>query len=159
MLLSAERPIVGAFAVGIPRAVRLYRNGLVQVVPPASRNMCKRTMGVPQELVEILSSPRQHSGRSYRVTNSRPRRRTRPSRSERNECNRGTANRRKRIAAGWAARSRSTLIVLMKPGELVPQDPVEGRKNRKGVSDVGPWAGKYVRGFVLGTPYHRHDPG
>ena len=23
-------------------------------------------------------------------------------------------------------------------GELVPQDPVEGRKNRKGVPDVGP---------------------
>jgi len=51
-----------------------------------------------------------------RVTNSRPRRRTRPSRSERNECNRGTAKRRKRSAAGWAVGSRSTLIVLMKPG-------------------------------------------
>ena len=44
-------------------------------------------------------------------------------------------------------------------GELVPQDPVEGRKNRKGVPDVGTWAGNYVRGFVLGTTYHRHDPG
>ena len=44
-------------------------------------------------------------------------------------------------------------------GELVPLDPVEGRKNRKGVPDVGPWAGKYVRGFVLGITYHRHDPG
>ncbi len=51
-----------------------------------------------------------------RVTNSRLRRRTRPSRSERNECNRGTAKRRQRSAAGWAAGSRSTLIVLMKPG-------------------------------------------
>ena len=65
---------------------------------------------------EILSFPRQHPGRRYRVTNSRPRRRTRPSRSENNECNRGTAKRRKRSAAGWAAGSRSTLIVLMKPG-------------------------------------------
>jgi len=44
-------------------------------------------------------------------------------------------------------------------GELVPRDPVEGRKNRKGVPDVGPWAGHYVRGFVLGTTYHRNDPG
>ena len=26
-------------------------------------------------------------------------------------------------------------------GELVPQDPVEGRKNRKGVPDVGPGPG------------------
>ena len=51
-----------------------------------------------------------------RVTNSRPRWRTRPPRSERNECNRGTAKRRKRSAVGWAAGSRSTLIVLMKPG-------------------------------------------
>ncbi len=55
-------------------------------------------------------------GRRYRVTNSRPWRRTRPSRSENNECNRGTAKRRKRSAAGWAAGSRSTLIVPMKPG-------------------------------------------
>ena len=44
-------------------------------------------------------------------------------------------------------------------GELVPRDPVEERKNRKGVPDVGTWAGNYVRGFVLGNTYHRHDPG
>ena len=44
-------------------------------------------------------------------------------------------------------------------GELVPRDPVKGRKNRKGVPDGGPWAEKYVRGFVLGTTYHRHDLG
>ena len=44
-------------------------------------------------------------------------------------------------------------------GELVPRDPVEGRKNREGVPGVGPWAGNYVRGFVLGTTYHRHNPG
>jgi len=55
-------------------------------------------------------------GRRHRVTNSRSRRCTRPSRSEKNECNRGTAKRRKRSAAGWAAGSRSTLIVPMKPG-------------------------------------------
>ena len=44
-------------------------------------------------------------------------------------------------------------------GEPVPRDPVEGRKNRKGVPDGGTSAGNYVRGFVLGTTYHRHDPG
>ena len=66
--------------------------------------------------MEILSSPWQLPGWSYRVTNSRLWRRTRPSKSKRNECNRGTAKRRKRSAAGWAAGSRSTLIVPMKPG-------------------------------------------
>ncbi len=78
--------------------------------------MCKRTIVVPQELWEILSSPRRIPGWSYRVTNSRPRRRTRPPGSESNECSRGTAKRRKRSAVGWAAGSRSALIVLLKQG-------------------------------------------
>jgi len=50
MLLSVERPFVGAFAVHIPRATLLHRNGLVQAVLPASRNMCKRTIEILQEL-------------------------------------------------------------------------------------------------------------
>ena len=51
MLLSVERPFVGAFALQKPRATLLYRNGLVQAVLPASDwNMCKRTIVVPQEL-------------------------------------------------------------------------------------------------------------
>ena len=50
MLLSVERPFAGAFAVHIPRAMLLHRNGLVQAVLSASRNMCKRTMEIPQEL-------------------------------------------------------------------------------------------------------------
>ena len=50
MLLSVERPIVGAFAVHIPRATLLHFIGLVQAVLPDSKNMCKRTIGVPQEL-------------------------------------------------------------------------------------------------------------
>jgi hypothetical protein len=53
--------------------------------------------------------------------------------------------------------NRSGIVLLLK--ELVPQNPVEGRKNRKGMSDVGPWARNYVRGFVLGNTYHRNDPG
>jgi hypothetical protein len=86
MLLSVERPLAGALAVRSPRATPRHCNGLVPAVLPASVwNMCKRTIGVPQELWEILSSPQRHPGRSYRVTNSRPRRRTRPPRSEKNE--------------------------------------------------------------------------
>jgi hypothetical protein len=51
MLLSVERPFVGAFAVVQPGATLLHRNGLVQAVLPASDwNMCKRTIGIPQEL-------------------------------------------------------------------------------------------------------------
>ena len=40
MLLSVERPFVGAFAVHIPRAMLLLRNGLVQAVLPASVRTC-----------------------------------------------------------------------------------------------------------------------
>ncbi len=51
MLLSVERPFVGAFAIRSPGATLPHCIGLVQAVLPASdRNMCKRTMGVPQEL-------------------------------------------------------------------------------------------------------------
>ena len=51
MLLSFERPFVGAFAFVVPRATLLHRNGLVRaVLPESDRNMCKRTIGVPQEL-------------------------------------------------------------------------------------------------------------
>lgn len=160
MLLSFESPFVGAFAFVVPRATLLHRNGLVRaVLPESDGNMCKRTIEVPQELGRSSLLPRQHPGWRHRVTNSRPRRRTRPSRSERNECNRGTATRRKRSAVGWVARSRSTLIVLMKPGNWSRRTRWREGKNRKGVSGVGPWAEKYVRGFVLGNTYHRNDPG
>jgi hypothetical protein len=51
MLLSFERPFVGAFAFEIPRATLLHRNGLVPaVLPESDGNMCKRTIEVPQEL-------------------------------------------------------------------------------------------------------------
>ncbi len=51
MLLSFERPIVGAFAFEIPRATLLHRNGLVRAVLPESDwNMRKRTIEILQEL-------------------------------------------------------------------------------------------------------------
>ena len=51
MLLSFERPFVGAFAFVVPRAMLLHRNGLVlAVLPESDWIMCKRTIGVPQEL-------------------------------------------------------------------------------------------------------------
>ena len=67
-------------------AAALY--GLVQTVLPASVwNMRKRITEVPQELGRVLLLPRQHPGWRYRVINSRPWRRTRPSEERNlNEC-------------------------------------------------------------------------
>ncbi len=61
MLLSVESPIVGAFALHAPRAALLHRNGLVSAVLPASMNMCKRIIEIPQEL-----------GRSFRFLGEIP---------------------------------------------------------------------------------------
>ena len=62
MLLSFERPFVGAFAFVVPGAMLLHRNGLVRAVLPESDwNMCKRTIEVPQEL-----------GRSFRFLGNIP---------------------------------------------------------------------------------------
>ena len=142
MLLSFERPFVGAFAFEIPRATLLHCNGLVHAILPESDwNMCKRTIEVSQELGRSSSLPRQIPGWRYRVTNSRPQRCTRPSRSEHNECNRGTAKRRKRSAAGWAARSRSTLIVPMKPGNRSRGTRWREGKTERGCLMLGPGPG------------------
>src|SRR6516162_2634557 len=85
MLLSVERPFVGASAVHIPGATLLHLTGLVTAVLPASTEQGKRTIEVPQELGRSCRFLSDTPGRSYRVTNSRPRRRTRPPGSEPNE--------------------------------------------------------------------------
>src|SRR6516164_5213376 len=116
MLLSVERPFVGASAVRIPGATLLHRNGLVPAVLPASTEHGERTLGVPQE-----------PGRSCRLLRELPAgdtgittpgldgalvRRGAKRTSERG----GTAKRRQRSAAGWAAGGRSALIVPSKQG-------------------------------------------
>ncbi len=159
MLLSFERLIVGAFAFVIPRATLLLLNGLVHAVLPESKNMRKRTIGVPQEL-----------GRSCRLLGKFPAGATglptpglgggaRPPRSEKNECQPRYHQAKATKRGGMGGRKSQHPHSTEEAGELVPRDPVEGRKNRKGVSDAGPWAGNYVQGFVLGDTYHRHDPG
>ncbi len=74
MLLSFERLIVGAFAFVIPRATLLHceRSGASS---PAGVEEHEQTdnWGSPGTW-EVLLSPRQIPGWSYRVTNSRPRR-------------------------------------------------------------------------------------
>ena len=86
MLLSVERPNVGALALPKPGATLRHCTGLVTAVLPASTEHGKRTIGVPQELGRSYRLLSANPGRSYRVTNSRPRRRTRPPGSEQNEC-------------------------------------------------------------------------
>jgi len=49
----------------------------------------------------------------------------------------GTAARRKRRKAGWMAGWLSALVVPLKRGNSSPEDPVEGRKNRKGAPGNG----------------------
>jgi hypothetical protein len=117
MLLSVERPIVGAFALGRSRATLLHCNGLVQAVLPASDwNMCRRTIVVPLEPGRILFAPRRnsrpeipgyqlqalaaHSSVRERKQRVQPRYRQ----TKETKC------------GGMAAGRRSALIVLLKQG-------------------------------------------
>jgi hypothetical protein len=116
MLLSAERPFAGAFAFRIPGAALLHHNGLVRAVPPASTEHGERTLGVPQEpgrscrfLCEI---PAGDTGLPTPGLGGALVRRRAKRTSERG----GTAKRRQRSAAGWAAGGRSALIVPLKQG-------------------------------------------
>ena len=84
MLGSVERPIVGALAVRTPGATLRHLTGLVPAVLPASTEQGKRTIGILQELGRSCRFLGDCPGRSYRVTNSRPRRHTRPLGSEKN---------------------------------------------------------------------------
>jgi hypothetical protein len=93
MLLSVESHFVGAFALQKPKATLLHRNGLVQAGLPASLEHVQTDNRDSPGTWEILSPPRHYPGWRYRVTNSRPRRCTRPLGSEMWECNRGTAKR------------------------------------------------------------------
>src|SRR6516164_9139324 len=137
MLLSAERPFVGAFAVRIPRATLRHRNGLVPAVPPASTEHGERTIGVPQELARscrLLSElPAGETGSTTPGPDGALVRRG----ANRTSGRGGTAQRRQRSAAGWAAGSRSALIVPRKQGNSPrrtlwrearrrPADPTEG---------------------------------
>jgi hypothetical protein len=56
MLLSAERPFVGASAFHIPGATLLHRTGLVSAVLPASTEQGKRKWGFPRNLGDPVVS-------------------------------------------------------------------------------------------------------
>src|SRR6516164_11829404 len=116
MLLSVERPFVGALAFRIPGAALLHRNGLVRAVLPASTEHGERTLGVPQELARscrfLSELPAGDTGITTPGLGGALVRRGANRTSKRG----GTAKRRQRSAAGWAAGSRSALIVPLKRG-------------------------------------------
>jgi hypothetical protein len=123
MLLSVERPFVGASAVLIPGAALQHRTGLVPAVLPASTEHGKRTPGVPLEpgrscrfLCEI---PAGDTGLTTPGLGGALVRRGAKRMSERG----GTAKRRQRSAAGWAAGSRSALKVPLKQGNSPRRTP------------------------------------
>ncbi len=128
MLLSFERPIVGAFAFLIPRATLLLLNGLVQAVLPESKNMSKRTIGVPQELgrsCRLLGNSRLELP-GYQLQASAVG--ARPPRSEKNECQPRYHQAKATKRGGKGGRKSQHPHSTEEAGELVPRDPVEGRK-------------------------------
>jgi len=159
MLLGVERPFVGAFAPGGPGATLLHRKGLVRAVLPASLEHVQTDNGDSPGTWEIPSSPRHHSrlelpGNQLQASAAHS---SAEERTQRVHPRYRQAEVTKR--GGMDGRKSQHPHSTAEAGELVPRDPVEGRKNPKGVPGVGPWAGNYVRGFVLGTTYHRYDPG
>src|SRR5262249_46433920 len=109
MLLSVERPFVGAFAIRIPGAALLHRNGLVLAVLPASTEHGEWTLGVPQEPGRscrfLCELPAGDTGITTPGLGSTLVRRG----AKRTSGRGGTAKRRQRSAAGRTAGSHSAL--------------------------------------------------
>jgi hypothetical protein len=116
MLLSVERPFAGAIAFLIPGAALLHRNGLVRAVLPASTEHGERTLGVLQEPGRscrfFCEIPAGDTGLPTPGLDGALVRRG----AKRTSGRGGTANRTQRSAAGWAAGSRSALILPLKRG-------------------------------------------
>jgi len=151
MLLSFERLIVGAFAFVIPRATLLLLNGLVQAVLPESKNMSKRTIGVPQELgrsCRLLGNSRlELPGYQLQASAVALVRRG----AKRTSANRGTIKRRQRSAVGWAAGSHSTLIVPRKPGNWSRWTRWREGKTVRGCLMLDPGPGTTSKALYLET--------
>ena len=125
------------------RRLRLSLNGGHASVPlwsgahrPAGVEEHGQTgIGVPQELGSSCRLHGSFPGRGHRVTNPRPDARQSAASGETNQadCSCGTAKRRQRSAAGWAAGCRSALIVLTKQGNERPRGPCGGKRG------IGTW--------------------
>ena len=135
MLLSVERPFVGASAFHIPGATLLHCSGLVTAVLPASTERGKQTMGVPQELGRSCRLLSDNPGRSYRVTNSRPRRRTSPPGSEQNEWTRRYRQAKATKCGRTGGRKSLRLDSTAEAGE---RSPTGARGGKRGVGSWNP---------------------
>ena len=126
MLLSVERPFVGASAFHIPGATLRHRTGLVATVLPASTEHGKRTIGVSRELgrsCRLLSDiPAGVPGDQLQASAAHS---SAGERTERVNAG-GTAKRRQRSAAGRAAGCHSALIVPAKLANGPRPEPGEG---------------------------------
>src|SRR6516164_4863010 len=139
MLLSAERPFVGAFAVRIPGATLRHRDGLVTAVLPASTEHVRTDNRGSPGTCEILSPPQRAPGRETGSTTPGPGGALVRRGANLTSGRGGTAKRRRRSAAGRAAGSHSALRVPMKRGNSPrktpwrearrqPADPTEGNR-------------------------------
>ena len=152
MLLSFERVIVGVFAFVIPRATLLHCERSGARSPAGVEEHAQRDKWVSPGTWEVLSSPRQFPGWSYRVTNSRPRRWVLVRRgAKRTSANRGTTKRRQRSAVGWAAGSHSTLIVPRKPGNWSRGTRWREGKTVRGCLMLDPGPGTTSKALYLET--------
>jgi hypothetical protein len=124
--IERRKPSRGSLCLGITKGHAAAPQWSGAAVLPASEwNMCKRTIEIPQELWEILSSPRQFpvGVPGYQLQASA----AHSSAEERtHECNRGTAKQRQRSEARRTAGSHSVLIVPSKLANSTQLEPVEG---------------------------------
>jgi hypothetical protein len=126
MLLSVESPHCGSLCTWAFRghAAALQRSGASSPAGVGWEHVQTDNRGSPgtwENPVRSSANP----GWRYRVTNSRPWRRTCPPGSESNECNRGTAKRRTTKCGGMAAGRHSVLIVPTKLANSTRLEPVE----------------------------------
>src|SRR3954447_23823598 len=139
MLLSVERPFVGASAFHIPGATLLHCSGLVTAVLPASIEHGKWAIEVPQE----LGTPDR-----LRLDNDRPwgwpdpnTPGPKPASGLCGATNTGARGGNRLAKAtkwdGKGGRESERSIVPVKPGNSCREDPGEGR----GRLVAGPWPG------------------
>ncbi len=151
MLLSSERPVVGAFAFVIPGATLLLLNGLVHAVLPESKNMSKRIIGFSENLgdpvVSSANSRLELPGYQLQASAVALVRRG----AKRTSAIRGTTKRRQRSAVGWAAGSHSTLIVPRKPGNWSHGTRWREGKTVRGCLMLDPGPGTTSKALYLET--------
>src|SRR5262249_29908658 len=139
MLSSVERPFAGALALVIPGATLRHRNGLVTAVPPASTEHGRTDNRGPPGTCEILSPPQRAPGRETGSTTPGPGGALVRRGANLTSGRGGTAQRRRRSAAGRAAGRRSAGRVPRKRGNSPgrtpwrearrrPADPTEGNR-------------------------------